>query len=342
MFKFNTKRFVQVMLLSMSVMLNATLVTVQADEQPTQEHQTISQMDFTPAKNGTQFSGQPLVHVKINSVTDATFLVDTGASFSIIGTSIAKKLGLRLQPAISDNGQPVTLNGRQERTTMTQVALFAIGHIQVNNAIFLVLPDSNLQAGAGSVYDGVIGANMLAGSAILLDSPQHKFGFCLPGVLSPQQLGQIGLAHPYVLPITTSGGKWFVQAVLTNGSSTNNADLLVDTGSNATGISTVLAEKLHLNATGLGVQHDVYTTKVIGMGQVDILHLGDLTLRDIPITVRAASESLPSLLGMDILSGYRVLIDFPAKKMYLQPNTAAAVPAITIGPSPAPVTPPAK
>ena len=342
MFKFNRKWSVQVMLLSMSVMLKATLVSVQADDQPTQEHQTISQMDFTPAKNGTRFSGQPLVHVKINGIADATFLVDTGASSSFIDTSTAKRLGLRLQRAVSDNGQPITLNGRQEQATMTQITLFAIGHIQVNNATFLVLPDSNLQAGSGSVYDGVIGANMLAGSAILLDSPQHKFGFCLPGALSPQQLGQIGLAHPYVLPITTSGGKWFAQAELTKGSSTNDADLLVDTGSNTTGISTVLAEKLHLNATDLGVQHDVYTTKVVGMGQVDILHLGDLTLRDVPITVRAASESLPSLLGMDILSSYRVLIDFPAKKMYLQSNTAAAVPAITIGPALATTAPPAK
>ena len=33
-------------------------------------------------------------------------------------------------------------------------------------------------------------------------------------------------------------------------------------------------------------------------------------------------------LGLDVFSGYKVLLDFPAKKMYLQP----AVPAVKIGP----------
>ena len=341
MFKFDTKRMMKVVLLLLPVILNPPLVPVYADDPPTQEHQTISQMDFTPAKNGTQFLGQPLVHVKLNGILNTMFLVDTGASSSIIGTSTAKKLGLRLQPAVSNNGQPITLNGHREQATMTQVALFTIGHIQVNNATLLVLPDSNLQAGSGNAYDGVIGANMLEGSAILLDSQQQKFGFCLPGKLSPQQLNQIGLTHPYVLPLTSSGDKWSVQGELTKGNSVGDEDLLLDTGSNATGISTALAEKLHLNPSGLGVQHDIYTTKVVGMGQVDTLHLGDLTLRDISITVRAASETLPSLLGMDVLSNYRILIDFPAKKMYLQPNTVA-VPTITVGPAPAPTTPPAK
>ena len=224
---------------------------------------------------------------------------------------------------------------------MTQVTLFEIGHIQVDNATFLVLPDSNLQAGSGSVYDGIIGINMLGGSAILLDSQQHKFGFCLPGALSPQQLSQIGLTHPYILPLTSSGDKWFIRGELTKGSNIGDEDLLLDTGSNATGISTVLAEKLHLNPSGLGMQHDIYITKVVSTGQVDMLHLGDLTLRDVSITVRATSENLPSLLGMDILSNYRVLMDFPAKKMYLQPPLAT-VPTITIGPQAPPpgLTPP--
>jgi hypothetical protein len=50
----------------------------------------------------------------------------------------------------------------------------------------------------------------------------------------------------------------------------------------------------------------------------------------------------PSLLGMDILKGYKILIDYPARKVYLMPNLPIA--PVQIKPAapsaPAPTLPP--
>jgi hypothetical protein len=63
------------------------------------------------------------------------------------------------------------------------------------------------------------------------------------------------------------------------------------------------------------------------------LTLGGLKLTDVPVlstdnlatTVQdTRKKDPPPILGMDILKNYRVLIDFPGRMMYLQPNVPAA------------------
>lgn len=318
-----------------------------ADDPPTQLHQQLHKMDYTPAKTGLQMLGQPLVRVKINRTEDAIFLIDTGSASSIISTNLAKRLGLRLQPAVDDNGKAVHYNGDVKQATMTQVSLFQTDNITADNALFLV-QDAKLinlfhNPSPEGNCDGIIGANMLEHSAIYLDGPQHKFGFCLPGAVSLHQLSQIGMPSPYVLPLTTntSANQWFVRAELTNGNSSSSEDLLLDTGSNGTIVSARLGQEVHLKQTGDGIQKDSLGSAAVSTGQADALRLGNLTLRNPLIVMRPMFGGGPPLLGMDILSNYRILMDFPAKKMYLQPN-ASAVPAIIIGPAPAPAVPPAK
>jgi len=118
-------------------------------------------------------------------------------------------------------------------------------------------------------------------------------------------------------------------------------DLVLDTGSNVTTISDTAAVHLGLKVSEEHATTNVYSDAVpMGESSVDTLQIGGITLSGHAVSVAHVSKLEPPVLGMDILSGYRVLIDFPAKKMYLQSNTAAAVSAITIGPAPA--TPPAK
>jgi len=312
-----------------------------ADEMPTQLHQHLHKVDYVPAKMGAFLLGMPLVHVKINGVADATFMVDTGANNSIISTNLAKRLGLRLQPAVSDEGIPIRWKGKPG--IMTQVTLLEIGQIKANNGLFQVLDDKDYRIISGSIYDGVIGANLLQNSAILLDGQQHILGFCLPGALSSEQLKQLGLPQPYTVPLTrTTRNRWLVQAQFSNGSNSGSESLLLDTGSNTTSLSGQLAQKVHLKITGQVNQKDESGTSIADTGRVDTVHLGDLALLNFPLIIQPSSEEILPTLGMDILSGYRVLMDFPAKKMYLQSNTATAVPAITVGPAPAPAVPPAK
>jgi predicted aspartyl protease len=155
-----------------------------------------------------------------------------------------------------------------------------------------------------------------------------------------KQVADFGLTQPYVVSITKKeDGRWYVEAQVANEGMTANEAMVLDTGSNITQISDTTAQILHLATTGQQQQHNSYGTDIVSQANIGTLRLGDLTLSGTTVSVSPISISEPPILGMDILSGYRVLIDFPAKKMYLQPNTAA-VPAITIGPTPAvPATP---
>ena len=192
-------------------------------------------------------------------------------------------------------------------------------------------------------YDGIVGANLLEHFAVLVDASQHQFGLCLPGNLHPKQVADYGLTQPYVVPITKKDdGNWYVEVKITNNGMVTSEALALDTGSNTTQISDTAAQTLHLNIIGQQQQHNSSGTHMVGRASVSTLQLGDLTLSGTSINVSSVTKNEFSLLGMDILSGFRVLIDFPGKKMYLQPNTAAAVPAVTIGPAPAPAVPPAK
>jgi predicted aspartyl protease len=311
-----------------------------ADEIPTQIHQHLHKVDYVPAKMGTLLLGMPLVHVKVNSIADATFLVDTGTNNSTISTDLAKRLGLRLQPAVNDAGMPIRWKGKQG--VMAQVTLLEIGQIKANNGYFYVMDDKDFRATSGSTFEGIIGANILQNSAILLDAQQHILGFCLPGALSPGELKQIGFPQPYMVPLTrTTGNQWWVQAQFSNGSNSGSESLLLDTGSDSTSLSGQLAQKVGFKVTGQENQKDALGKSIVDTGRVDSIHIADLALLDFPLTVQS-SEEIPPVLGMNILSGYRVLIDFPAKKMYLQSNTTTAVPAITVSPAPAPAVPPAK
>ena len=112
-------------------------------------------------------------------------------------------------------------------------------------------------------------------------------------------------------------------------------DLALDTGSNTTQISDTAAQTLHLGIIGQQQQHNAYGTAMVGRASVETLRLGDLILSGTSVSVSSVTKIQSNLLGMDILSGYRVLIDFPGGKMYLQPN-AVAIPKITIGPQAGP------
>lgn len=315
---------------------------VRADDPPTQAHQRMHKMDYTPARLGTMLLGQPLVHVKINGTVDATFLVDTGSNNCLINAALAKRLALPLHPTARDFWK-----GHEGQAMTTEVPSFQVGSVTAINAPFLVLDTKSFHPFKGTSskggVDGVIGANMLEKSAIYLDSSQRKFGFCLPGGVSPQQLSQIGMPSPYVLSLTTNAAtnQWFVRTKVINGSTNISENLLLDTGTDTTEVSDQLAEAVHLKPTGQIKWDDFYGSNIVSTSRIEALQLGDLVLRNFPIKIQSGSTNSLSSLGMDILSNYRVFIDFPAKKMYLQPNTAA-VPAITIGPTPAVPAMPAK
>ena len=315
-----------------------------ADDPPTQWHQALYPTTYAPLERSHIVGGQPIVQVTLNKTQSAAFMVDTGASFSVLSPEMAKSLNLKPQSATLDDGTPYLWQGKQASKVAVSVVKIGNFSITIDHGFFRILPDRNFMLfpnpnSDDTPFDGVLGVNVLEHFAVLLDASQHVFGLCVPGNLTLQQVGQAGYTAPYVLPITQKDGFWFVTVQLTNNGISQSEDLVLDTGSNVTRISDTAAAHLGLKITEEQRITNIYSNSVpVGASSVDALQIGGIVLSGHAIKVAPVSKLEPPLLGMDILSSYRVLIDFPAKKMYLQSNTAA-IPKITVEPQ---ATPPAQ
>ncbi len=314
---------------------------------PTQNHQQIYQANYVPVNSGEFLQGLLLVHVKFNGAQEATFFLDVGTTQSIISAEMAKRLGLPLKPAINDFGKPVFWRGKP--MTMIVPDSMEVGHLTFTKSPLLVLNAKEFVLSNGFskiTYDGVLGANYLEHFALIIDPVQHTLGFALPGSLLPEQVRLLGLMQPAVVSISKTEKGWFAQGQFTEGGITKSDTVLIDTGASSSGIAEKLAQQLHLKTLSQEKQTSLDETKNVSRTNVGSLVVGSLALSNVSMLVHPTPKGDPSLhvadpsssIGMDILSQYRVILDFPGGKMYLQP-LPPPVHKITIGSGTVPPAP---
>ena len=318
----------------------------QMDTAAASPKQHLITMSYLPNSVGTLILGQPLVQVTLNGTTIATFVVDTGTSTSVISQSLAKKLKLRLVPAVADDGKPFFFIEGREQSSMALLSGVNIGGLIFNNQEMVVAEEKAFVLHPGSSYDGIIGMNMLRYVALLLDTRHHTFTFSYPGAVESAALTKLKFTAPYVLPLADDKGVRWVQAQFSDHGVNAEERLMLDIGSNKTCVSSQMAKQLGLKAVDQQQEINLFGNETVDTERVGEFHLGPLTLNDLPLTVfnrkmRTKTLATPSVLGLDILSGYLVLMDFPGGKLYLQPYPSA-VPTVTVGPAPATAPLPAK
>ena len=303
-------------------------------------------MTYTPLMLGSKVLGQPLVKVRLNKTTDATFLVDTGSVTSIISGTLASQLGMHLEPAIAGDGKPFNLFKKQ--TLMGRVSSLAIGDVAGAQLTYTDQPlivdtENALHLGPASPYDGTIGANILERFALLLNPQDHTLMCIGPGNLSPARLRLFGMTNPYVLPIAQDNktrSAWYSTIAFTNDGRTGEERLKIDTGSDRTIISGSLAKQLRLTPTDRNRVINYDGPTILDVAPVASAAFGDRTVSDFPVEYQSDPHTFSTpTLGLDALSGYLILIDFPGGKLYLQPYPST-IPAITVSPAPAPAAPP--
>ena len=279
--------------------------------------------------------GAPLITVWINGQVEATFIVDTGTVDDLISQSLVKKLGLVSHPALLPNGKPLLLEGKQpQAVTLTSLKIGGKAgplNLQPFNGPVCVLPDQQLRVSADRSVDGLIGSGLLAKFAVSLDFSAHTMLLVYPGSLTRAEAEYLGYCQP--------GGTDFplamdaddvcsVQVGVENKGVSQRVDLPLDTGSQMTTLPARTAQDLSLGSLGQIPQADHSSSvSTVCETRPDALVLGEVRLVRPLINYVETADYTPRL-GLDILSSYKVLMDFPAKKMYLQP----AVPTIKIAP----------
>lgn len=299
--------------------------------------QTPIRVSYTPLVFDGKASVQPLIKVRLNRTTEATFLVDTGSVTSFISASLAKKLGLHLEPAVGDDGKPLHLFKGQTR--MARVSSLAMGDVAGAEATItdqrLFVDDAGvLRFGSAAPLDGIIGANILSRFATLINPQDHTLLFLYPGNLTTDQLREVGMTSPSIIPIVRryAFAAWYVTARFRNGDHAGEGELKLDTGSNTTVITSGLADRLRLTPTATSKNATFDGEFSLNVASVDSMGLGDLTLPYFSVQYQPDPHVFSTpILGLDALAGNRVLIDIPGGKMYLQPLPPPTH-KITIGP----------
>ena len=102
--------------------------------------------------------------------------------------------------------------------------------------------------------------------------------------------------------------------------------LLLDTGSNKTIIPAEWAKSLKLVPYAQVKSYSFFGESVLGLALAREVSIGHLKVPS-PIIAYPSREEVKKtpVLGLNVLSRYRVLMDFPHRKLYLEPRVAATV-----------------
>jgi hypothetical protein len=262
------------------------------------------------------------VGVQVNGSTPQSFLLDSGASTSFLNQSLADSLGLgprhKRQMNVGAGESSASLGFAHDVT----LKLPGVGLPPQTVAVVSL---ASIEARIGRKIAGIVGADLFKRYVVTIDYAAHQLVLSDPNSFHDGESGEM-------LTIRLSGNRPFVQASLTPVSGPPiSGEFVVDTGDTSTvTFHTPFVEKYGLRSGQTLVPHP--TTGISGdsqnwRGRLQQLQLGKYVL-DHPIATFSAARkgseadaSYSGVLGGEILCRFRVTIDYPHRRMYLEPDS---------------------
>ncbi len=300
-------------------------------------HRAIT-VPFTAFSSDYEFTPRQLVTVRIRKsetapAISATFIFDTGTTHCAITSRFADKLGLPLHLMRNQLGGTLSFIGRP--AFAMKVGSLSVGALKIKNFDLVVLSREESAKVSNQPIDGVLGANFWSSFVVHLNFGLQQITFITSAVnysfdrlgqnpvkLSAAEIARQGFEAALVVPMIMLPGKPYAVASLSNGQADTVDLLLVDSGSNATFVSDQTRRKLNLQTLGIGVFTGIEGQSTASDIWLPSLVCGTLKLSDL-LVHSAVQPDLPqsvSILGLDVLANYDVLLDFPHQKMYLKPR----------------------
>lgn len=304
------------MLLISSIVFGSVVPPAFADTPTSKRYQT--SIPYTPSQYG-----QILVQVKLNGCQTSTFALDTGCSVSLVTDALVAKMRYASIPAIGSDGQPI-LFFPSKPTQMVTIPLLQMSNFRILNSPYVVVSQDLLTSLAGQPIDGILGAGTLTIYPMYFDFSKHRITLFSPSPTTAELAG-VGMADAVAVPITdltTNNGFEFASPVdMVNGSDRVQQNILIDTGGKTTTISEDTAQRLHLHP----VSGDITSPTLFGniarkRAYLPTLYIGGLSVNNLPLLyTRDITKSFGTHLGLDVLTQFRVLLDFKQQIMYLKP-----------------------
>jgi len=260
-----------------------------------------------------------MIHGEIDQKEKVSLLLDTGSG----GLSIS---GKDWRPQIESDLMMIGLGKDQIRNASLAVfQQFSAGNFEMKNAVAAIAPDGL------SGMDGIAGAIVFSDYLIFLPLKQHKdlqlFSSLGNDYVSELKKRGLHFSSAVTLPFYRVNKMIIVKGKIKK--SDNEMDFLVDTGAQASVLSTAVAKEfVHIdyqkthqnrrqNLMGLGGRvEDVLVTDNV---EIQVGPLKKYYSRMLATNLRDISESLELeldfILGQDFLKDYALLIDYRNNKI---------------------------
>ncbi|MBX9878150.1 MAG: aspartyl protease family protein [Candidatus Obscuribacterales bacterium] len=280
----------------------------------------VSQVNVNPITIPFDFIGDYIIaRVRLNNKTEEKFIVDTGASQTVLDKAVAQKLGPYAAGSYS-----ITTGGKALDVNYMTLSSLSVGDVSIDNVTAMVYDISSLSLAPGSRIGGLLGANVLRRFLVTIDYRDKVLILANPrSVVIPK--------GATVLPITPvfSAAVPVVKATLDDKLSAN---FLLDTGAPFNNLPVGLAKSL-LNAPVLPVaKASGLDGQKVSMGAVRFktLKLDNLVVNDpvFAVSPQMAATSPSGLftasalgiLGNPIWRQFRTTLDYRNERLILEPN----------------------
>jgi len=237
------------------------------------------------------------------------FVFDTGAEGSAVYADFADEVGFKSAGSEELQGQ----------TGAANVPLVKLERLTLDGTTKAPLEAVKLDPRADGVpLAGIVGLDMFGDRTVDFDMPQKRLALLAPG--------QRPVAGEGIVATPTLGNLLTIPVRI--GGVTSTA--VIDTGARKTRINWKLGKLLGLDPEKVA-KGDVIqgaTNKAIETGATKItdVHLGDRALADAPVLVAdlpvfeafGVADRPAIILGLDWLDGTRMVIDFPARRVWFE------------------------
>jgi Aspartyl protease/PDZ domain len=267
------------------------------------------------------------VSVRVGSSEPLSFILDTGASATVLNRTVAERLGLDLKTS-----EDARTGGGSVQTASATGLTLSVGNVSLPDVTIVAINLSGLHAGLGRPVDGILGYDIFRRYVVEIDYAANRLRLHDPTEYRDAGEGDI-------LPIVIEDQIPFVQVqVLRPTGDAADAKLEFDTGQ--TGAMTLVkpyVDTNHLVAaqqptlrirTGAILSGGVTAEVVRNAG----VRLGRFLVANPVVTVTPDAEGAGvsgdtvGLLGGEALRRFTVTVDYPRSRIILEPNAQLDAP----------------
>ena len=262
------------------------------------------------------------MQARVNNSDPLWFVLDTGAEVSVLNTSTAEALGLKLQGKVEGRGAG---EGSVDANFVKDVN-YELPGAKIEGQTAATIPVEPIEALMGRAIDGILGYDMISRFVVEIDYAEKRLQLYDRGSYSYAGKGTR-------VPIRIENGHPFVNATVTmpDGRAIKG-EFMLDTGaSTAIGFTAPFTEKNKLldalskkiffhGGLGVGGESNSYLGRVSSVDIGGLEFPGPLAGFSQDKAGVGADPTLAGLIGGEILSRCTIIFDYERGEMILEPN----------------------